>query len=464
MKKTNIIVFIVFITLALIVGMKHEPWTDEAQSWLIARDASVVEIVWDIARYEGTFPLWFLTLKFFMAFGLDYEHLYIVPIIISAIGLIVFLKKVEAPKYVKVLLPFTYYVFYQYTIIARSYCYLFLGLSLLCITYKKRKEEPLKYTLSLIFLSFISMHGMVFACGLGLMFLIEVIREKSIKKYLKEAILFGVVIILEGIILCPRSDLYMTVSAVSSFYQVLKCIFESIIGNGNIFFKLYNAIAIILLLILFIGTCFTKNKDIPIATGIVIFFMFLIRFASHHSGILFLIMIFGILICYDEMKEKSKLFEKVFKITLILYVIFSLQSGVNDFFLQYSSSKEMANYIEANGYDEKEIFGFGYKTVSLEPYFEENVYKNWDESIYRWSINNKDFYTFCNIKDIDISDFTEVPEYIVIECNDTNLKLHIAKEIIEGTGKYEIEYQTMGYQFFKNSYAETEGYTLYRLK
>ena len=170
MKKTNIIIFVVFLLFALLIGSNHEPWADEAQSWIIARDASCFEIIWNIARYEGSFPLWHLTLKTFINFGLEYEYLFIVPIIISAIGLVVFLKKVEAPKYVKVLLPFTYYVFYQYTIIARSYCYLLLAFSLLLITYKKRLEKPFRYILSLIFMSLISMHGMIIAMMLVIMF------------------------------------------------------------------------------------------------------------------------------------------------------------------------------------------------------------------------------------------------------------------------------------------------------
>ena len=111
MKKLNtILVFILFVTLALVIGANHEPWADEAQSWIIARDASCGEIIWDISRYEGTFPLWFLTIKLFISLGLQYEYFFIIPIIISSIGLLVFLKLVDCPKFVKVLLPFSYYV------------------------------------------------------------------------------------------------------------------------------------------------------------------------------------------------------------------------------------------------------------------------------------------------------------------------------------------------------------------
>lgn len=464
MKKVNKFIFIIFIFLAILIGCKHEPWVDEAQSWIIARDASVQEIVWDISRYEGTFPLWFLTLKLFISLGLDYEYLYIVPIIISAIGLIIFLKKVEAPKYVKVLLPFTYYVFYQYTIIARSYCYLFLAFSMLAITYKNRKEKTFSYILSLIFMSFISMHGMIIACGLGLTYFIELVREKKVKKYIWSFVFWGIVTIIECIILFPRSDLYMTVAASYTIPQIIIDLVNMVIGRGNVFLKIYNVITVILLAVLFIKLLFIKNKDIPVVMGILFLFMFAIRFASHHGGIIFLIIIFGVIFNYEELKEKDKNIDKLFAIVLILYSILTIFSGINDYNYTYSGAEEMAEYIESNGYDEKEIFGFGYKTVSLQPYFEENLYKNMEEAIYRWTYKNEDFYIYCNFEKYDKSYFTEVPEYIVLEWDESDEKLKLIEKYIEESDKYEIEYRTIGYEFFKSSYSEKECYTLYKLK
>ena len=467
MKKNNIInviIIIVFLGISLLIGINHEPWADEAQSWIIARDASVSEIIWDIARYEGAFPLWHLTLKLFINFGLTYEYLYIVPIIISLIGLIVFLKKVEVPTYVKILLPFTYYIFYQYTIIARSYCYLLLAFSLLLITYKNRLEKPLKYILSLAFLSLISMHGMIIACGFVLLLFIEIIKLKKIKQYIKNFIIFGIVTVLEIIVLFPSSDLYMTVAAAYTIPEIMMSLLGIVSGNGNLFLKIYNVVAFLLLVFLFIKVCLLKNKDVPIVTGIVFFFMFIIRFACHHGGIIFFLIIFGVIAYYDEIKKQAKYIDKIFMAVLILYSILSIQAGINDITQKYSGAEEMATYIQENKYHEKKIFGFGFKDVSLQPYFEENLYKNMDEAIYRWSINNKDFYIYCNLEDYKSSDFTEVPEYIVLEWDDTDVRVKLIEKIIENTGKYEIEYRTMGYEFFKNSYSEYEGYTLYKLK
>ena len=192
--------------------------------------------------------------------------------------------------------------------------------------------------------------------------------------------------------------------------------------------------------------------------------MFIIRFASHHGGIIFYLMIFGILAYYDELKEKSKYFEKIFAVCLILYSILSIQSGINDFSKTYSGAKEMANYIKENKYDEKNIYGFGFIDISLQPYFEKNLFKNMDEALYRWSSNNKDFYIYCNFHEYTREDFSEVPEYIVINWAEDYYKYEMINEMIMETNKYEVEYKTMGNKFFKNHCDGTEGFILYRLK
>jgi hypothetical protein len=51
------IVFAVWATLLAIVTTFHEPWFDEAQAWLIARDATLTQLFTSITHYEGHPPL-----------------------------------------------------------------------------------------------------------------------------------------------------------------------------------------------------------------------------------------------------------------------------------------------------------------------------------------------------------------------------------------------------------------------
>ena len=465
MKKINIIVFVVFALVAFVGGVTHEPWADEAQSWIIARDANVAQIIWDVSRYEGTFPLWFLTIKLFINFGLQYEYFFIIPIIISCIGLLVFLKNVDAPKFVKVLLPFTYYVLYQFTMVARSYSYLFLALSIWASLYKDRGNKKVKYALSLVFLSMISMHGMIISGVLGLIFIIDLIKNKEYKSVILPTILLVVTWIIECCVLFPRADLYMNVALIHSFKSVLNSILATIFTGGNIIEKIYIAIGVIGFLIL-IGLEFKlKNKDCLFVTASLIVFMAVIRLVQHHLGIITMFIMFSILVNYEELRVKYRHFEKLFVIILVIYISFSVFAVINDFNANYSGAKQMAIYIEENNIDKKEIYRFGYKNVSLIPYFKNNLYSNTDKTIYEWKQSNKDFYEYVNFNKESIKEsHNDVPEYILVEFDETNRKVKEINELINETGRYELEYQTVGKQYYKCTYVDTESFNLYRLK
>lgn len=462
MKKRNILILVVFVILSLTIGAKHEPWEDEAQSWLIARDAGWFEIIWEISRYEGSFPLWFLTLKAFITCGLEYEYLYVISVLISTTGLWVFLEKVEAPSYIKILLPFTYYVFYQYNVVARSYSFFLLACSLWIITYKDRNEKTLRYILSLIFFSFISLHGFVISVSLATVFVIEKIKAKEIRSILKPIALILAAWIVEIIILFPRYDLYMVPPSDNIISRINTIIRTTVLFEGWIQ-TIYNIFACGLLIFMIFKLA--KYKDIFVAIIATIFFMIAVRIASHHWGIIYFLVIFGIICNYQNIKKEFKIIDKLMIILLSLHLIYSIQTGINDFLYNYSGSEEMANYIKNNVQKESEIYGLDYPSVAVQAYFDENIYDNWDKSYNEWRLRNKAFYNYNNITVLDLTQFTQRPDYILLGyVTPYTGRMTKFLELIEETGIYEIEYKAEGKSFFKNSYNEVENYILYRLK
>ena len=52
---------VVWLGLALVILLtvtRHEPWADEAQSWLLARDLGWFQLIFGELRYEGHPGLW----------------------------------------------------------------------------------------------------------------------------------------------------------------------------------------------------------------------------------------------------------------------------------------------------------------------------------------------------------------------------------------------------------------------
>jgi hypothetical protein len=52
----------VYTVAVAVLVTRHEPWFDEAQAWLLARDTAPLTLVTDALRYEGSPGLWHLTL------------------------------------------------------------------------------------------------------------------------------------------------------------------------------------------------------------------------------------------------------------------------------------------------------------------------------------------------------------------------------------------------------------------
>ena len=64
----------VVVNILVIVGLYfHEPWFDEAQAYLLARDSSFHDLLMYWTHYEGHPPLWHLLLRGAVKVGLPYE-------------------------------------------------------------------------------------------------------------------------------------------------------------------------------------------------------------------------------------------------------------------------------------------------------------------------------------------------------------------------------------------------------
>ena len=145
------IVVLLYCALHMLMALFHEPWHDEAEAWQIARCASVKDILFTIPHYEGHPPLWHLILAIPAKLNLPYElSLSLISLLFSALAVALFLKYAPFPEWVKVFVPFTYFAFYQYSVISRPYCMMMLAFVLMAITWKDRNTKPTEFILSML--------------------------------------------------------------------------------------------------------------------------------------------------------------------------------------------------------------------------------------------------------------------------------------------------------------------------
>jgi hypothetical protein len=99
----------------------HEPWADEAQAWLLARDQGFWQLMLHSLRYEGSPGLWHAFLWVLARAHVSYTGIHWVAGIVALAGVYVLLRWSPFPLILKILLPFGFWLAYQDAVVARSY-------------------------------------------------------------------------------------------------------------------------------------------------------------------------------------------------------------------------------------------------------------------------------------------------------------------------------------------------------
>ncbi len=174
-KKLAGFVFVLYVLLLCIVSYYHEPWHDEGQAWLIARDDSIWHLITVTTHYEGHPPLWHFILMPFAQMGVPFElGIKSINIVFCSIAMWLLIYKSPLPFYLRYLLPFTYFLFYQYGVINRTYSLLMLAMMLVAYYYPSKERQPYKLALALAALCGSMAYGAILALGIALSWVSEI--------------------------------------------------------------------------------------------------------------------------------------------------------------------------------------------------------------------------------------------------------------------------------------------------
>ena len=190
LKHVRTLIFIAYMAVVVVVMCFHEPWFDEAQSWLIARDSSFADLLTLRPHYEGHPPLWTLLLSITAKTGVPYEiGLKGVQILCTALlgGWLIF--RAPFSKLAVFLLPFTYFLCFQYGVTSRPYALLCAALFMVAHYWKQSDSKPSdtwKLALSLVLLCAISAYGIALAAGFALAWIWRAAKSAGIKKAFAE--------------------------------------------------------------------------------------------------------------------------------------------------------------------------------------------------------------------------------------------------------------------------------------
>jgi hypothetical protein len=406
--------------------------------------------------------------------GFPYYTINIISATFSAIGVWLFLRYSPFPLIIKILLPFTYFAFFQYGVVARSYCLIPGFLFLLAMMYKNKDQQPYKYVLLLCLFANISAHTFLIAsCLLFIQFLDLVKKWNEVDKHLrlKHIIAFGIFGVMAGMLvlmLLPPSDQIFAGKVNGTLYNFLYI--PKMVAGGLAFNELGSIkwLQEIISLAVFVVVVYWFMKK-GIATVyllpliIVLCFSAIVYSNVWHQGILFFLMIFVLWLSFDEEKtpKQSVLLRNVVysvSVVLAIQVYWTILSFSYDFNKNYSASYQVASYIKKNRLEDEKIFVSGWKSISVLPYFDKNIFYNLnngsDKRFWFWSTHNKTEigYDSCMIEKVQ----TDKPGLVIVASHYIPRQKTVKFEGYKFIGLFK------GFLCWKTKRYEPESYLLFR--
>jgi len=369
----KILFFLLYIVLLFFIAKSHEPWFDEAQSWMISSDFS-----FDILQSEGHPCLWYLLEGLFIKCGLTYEHVWVIPFSLSVISSFILIFFVKMDNKIKFLFLLTPTILYFSNCFARVYSLITLLMILLMVVYPKRIKHPYIYGLLLLLL--INSHVLV--CGLvGALLLIDLY---DLIKNKEESLLISLTISIIGIVLLVM-QLYKCIGMngdvlVSSNGKYL--LFFSLFVTDSLESQTKSKLFELILILAFFSLVYRlfKNKEYKIIFLLIFPYLYLLivcsfiyvnGFMNHMSVVLFS----SILLSFLVLNIKTNYYNMYFFIIFGSLLFGSGYYIYKDYKYDYSGSYEAYKYIEDNIPVGSNIYCYSIKLcTALKPYDVNNDY------------------------------------------------------------------------------------------
>ncbi|MGB6686356.1 MAG: hypothetical protein WBE76_00775 [Terracidiphilus sp.] len=432
----------------------HVPWADEAQGWLVARDSSLAEIFTTRLHYEGSPGLWHLLLWFLCRMHVSFTAMRWITSVVPVAGIWVFLRYSPFPAILRITLPFSFYLLYQYAVISRNYIAAPLLVFIIAVLFANPARNLFSLAVVMGLLSNLCAQGMVISAGFVLMIAIRIWRQRKCEaQFLSLKRIAGA-----SLCLCLfwAFSVWSTRPAKDSLYTPAWEVTHHVGGAGageansdsartatpradadesgpqrnthqvsklrhaldrfemDLTYGVSNSWLVSLLVwcVVLAFLIFRKNVfDIVPFILLQLLFEF-VTGRPWHFGMVFLAAIAVLWIDWlPEGSSHEPLWRAILSVTLLALIIeqclWSGRAIRTDTVRKYSGDRDAAEFL-ASRIAGKTVAGFQYHSVGVQPYFSSNIFANWRGGA---------FWNFTRKVDVD-AHFAETlqmrPDYIVI--------------------------------------------------
>ncbi len=384
------VAFVAWLALVVVTIGHHEKWADEAQAWLLARDLDLWTLWFKELRYEGCPGLWHTILWIAQhGFHLPYSALGPIGVVFAAAGAAWVLLKAPFPRPVPWLLIFSYYMVYQYAVIARPYT-MFALFAFAAAVFFKDREHPERITIALILLANVNAHGALLAACIGIAYLWEVIEgwsklDHAVRRRLWISIgCMLLTYVFLFVVLKPPPDVEALVTGEQR--TVSGVLAKAGQGISGAFFD-SPALAAVWLLVM-AAWCWWRRKLtvflLPVM-GLAIFYGYVNGWV-HQQGTIFLAAITAIWIAWPTPREAASFSRRETQmqtvVTLLLVCVLGYECWNsarvirNDYRDPYCGAEDAAKFLKSAGADQHPMVGYLYGMVAVQAYFDHNILAN----------------------------------------------------------------------------------------
>ena len=380
--KKNLILtisFVLFLALNGYLIFIHEPWRDEIHAWLMAKYMSPFEMI-AFSRHEGHPLLWHFILMPFAKAGASVWTMYIISYLIVAASAWVFLFKIKLHSAMKVVILFTVPFLYTFSSISRNYCLILLLGMVICALYDKRYEHPFLYSIVIALMVFTHAMAWGLVAGLTITFHIKEFAAKILGKSKLDKKQTGLIWAGLGVIAASTIFAVLTLFGKRNSGYFIEA---SKYTNKTILTMLGLALLSLIILLLTKGKIWKETLTLVLTYALIIYI-----YKNVYSNVSFqrqiLISVFMLIFALCALADNPDL-KKGFKICIIALYVVSIYFNdnlfdtyfniVKDIKYNYSSGKEMADYINANLPDEEVILvDAGTFTQTIVPFTDKTLY------------------------------------------------------------------------------------------
>jgi hypothetical protein len=171
--------WLLYVSMAASAIVHHEPWADEAQAWQISRTTSLKAILGTYLHYEGAPGLWHLLLWLMHKCHVSYGGLHWICGVIASAGIAFLLIRAPFPRPIKLLLPFTYFLSFQFAVIARPYMLFPILIFAVASNWNSIPRRPIRVAILLGLLATVSLHTAAISLGFAIVYAVELWRDHT---------------------------------------------------------------------------------------------------------------------------------------------------------------------------------------------------------------------------------------------------------------------------------------------